>query len=287
MSTNYHDFNARRSTSRLYPNLRGDSANRAGRTPPTTDETERAWPPSGPRCWGEMRSASTTTFFDIGGDSIRSIQVVARAGTAGWKITPKQLFQNQTIAELAQVAVAGPHVAQKPVWAGTATADPARVLLARRSRSAPSQSDSRLTVSPPATPAIIERAFQEILTHHDQLRARVQAQRRRQLDARDRRRRRRNCCWKWSIYAIERARAIDRLEHAATTTQAGLDFGHGPVARFVYFDYGADRPARLLCAIHHLVVDAVSWRLLLRISISLPSVGRGLSGEAATQDHAR
>ena len=47
-------------------------------------------------------------FFDIGGDSIRSIQVVARAGAAGWKITPKQLFQNQTIAELAQVAVAGP-----------------------------------------------------------------------------------------------------------------------------------------------------------------------------------
>ncbi|MEO0947266.1 MAG: amino acid adenylation domain-containing protein, partial [Cyanobacteria bacterium J06641_5] len=43
-------------------------------------------------------------FFDIGGDSILSIQVVSRAKQAGIQIAPKQIFQNQTIAELASVA---------------------------------------------------------------------------------------------------------------------------------------------------------------------------------------
>jgi len=43
-------------------------------------------------------------FFELGGDSILSIQVVARANQAGLRLTPKQLFGHQTIAELATVA---------------------------------------------------------------------------------------------------------------------------------------------------------------------------------------
>jgi amino acid adenylation domain-containing protein len=45
-------------------------------------------------------------FFELGGDSILGIQVVARAARAGCRITPKQIFERQTIAELAQVASA-------------------------------------------------------------------------------------------------------------------------------------------------------------------------------------
>jgi amino acid adenylation domain-containing protein len=43
-------------------------------------------------------------FFQLGGDSIRSIQVITRANQAGLKLTPKDLFQNQTVAELAAVS---------------------------------------------------------------------------------------------------------------------------------------------------------------------------------------
>src|SRR4030095_10664856 len=43
-------------------------------------------------------------FFGLGGDSILSIQAVARAHRAGLHLTPKQLFQYQTIAELAAMA---------------------------------------------------------------------------------------------------------------------------------------------------------------------------------------
>ena len=43
-------------------------------------------------------------FFDLGGDSILGIQIVARANQAGLNLTSRQIFQHQTVAELAAVA---------------------------------------------------------------------------------------------------------------------------------------------------------------------------------------
>src|SRR4029078_13418004 len=43
-------------------------------------------------------------FFELGGDSILIIQIVARANRAGIRLSPRQMFQHQTIAELAEVA---------------------------------------------------------------------------------------------------------------------------------------------------------------------------------------
>jgi len=58
----------------------------------------------------------------------------------------------------------------------------------------------------------------------------------------------------------------DDQEHAfvaeATQTQASLNLSEGPLLRFVYFAMG-ERPCRLLIVIHHLVIDVVSWRILL------------------------
>ncbi|HEX8904475.1 MAG TPA: amino acid adenylation domain-containing protein, partial [Longimicrobiaceae bacterium] len=46
-------------------------------------------------------------FFELGGDSILAIQVVSRARRAGVEVTPRQLFEHQTIAELAAVVRLG------------------------------------------------------------------------------------------------------------------------------------------------------------------------------------
>jgi amino acid adenylation domain-containing protein len=54
-------------------------------------------------------------FFALGGDSIRSIQIVARAQAAGLRLSPRQLFLHQTIADLA--AVVAPVVQPAPVAA--------------------------------------------------------------------------------------------------------------------------------------------------------------------------
>ncbi len=57
----------------------------------------------GERVLGSKRIGIYDNFFEIGGDSILSIQIVSRAKQAGLQLTPKQLFEHQTIAELAQV----------------------------------------------------------------------------------------------------------------------------------------------------------------------------------------
>jgi amino acid adenylation domain-containing protein len=58
--------------------------------------------------WAEVlgleRVGVHDNFFELGGDSILSIQIIARANRAGLRLTPKHLFQHQTIAALATVA---------------------------------------------------------------------------------------------------------------------------------------------------------------------------------------
>ncbi|KIO49753.1 phosphopantetheine-binding protein, partial [Nitrosospira sp. NpAV] len=52
--------------------------------------------------WAEVlgigRVGRNDNFFELGGDSILSLQIVTKVRRAGWKITPRQLFERQTIA---------------------------------------------------------------------------------------------------------------------------------------------------------------------------------------------
>lgn len=46
-------------------------------------------------------------FFDLGGDSVMGIQLISRANEAGFELSPDQLFEHQTIAELAALVGGG------------------------------------------------------------------------------------------------------------------------------------------------------------------------------------
>jgi aryl carrier-like protein len=43
-------------------------------------------------------------YFDLGGDSVQAIQIIAQLNQQGFQLTPQKLFQHQTVAELAAVA---------------------------------------------------------------------------------------------------------------------------------------------------------------------------------------
>ena len=53
---------------------------------------------------GLERVGIDDNFFALGGDSIMSIQLVSRARRAGLVITPRAVFEHQTVAALAAVA---------------------------------------------------------------------------------------------------------------------------------------------------------------------------------------
>jgi amino acid adenylation domain-containing protein/non-ribosomal peptide synthase protein (TIGR01720 family) len=56
------------------------------------------------RVLGVDRVGADDNFFDLGGDSIRSIQLRAQAQNAGYDFSVQEIFENQTIASLALVA---------------------------------------------------------------------------------------------------------------------------------------------------------------------------------------
>ena len=60
------------------------------------------------KLWAEVLGVAHVgihdNFFELGGDSIISIQIAAQANRAGLRITPTQLFEQPTVAQLAAVA---------------------------------------------------------------------------------------------------------------------------------------------------------------------------------------
>ncbi len=61
-------------------------------------------------------------FFDLGGDSVMGIQLVARANDAGLELSPEQLFEHQTIAELAVLVAPLDALLESSAPAGSAAA---------------------------------------------------------------------------------------------------------------------------------------------------------------------
>lgn len=205
-------------------------------------------------------------FFEIGGDSIRGIQVVARARDRGLRLTPKQLFEHQTIAELALVAerAASVRAEQGPVT-GPVPLTPIQHEFFAFELNDPHHFNQSvlLELTRGTPPAALDAALRQLVAHHDALRLRFQ----KTPDG----------SWQQSgmpindrplLEYVDLSSAADISLDAAITNhaaivQSGLDLETGRLVRAAYFDLGASRPARLLIVVHHLAIDTVSWRILL------------------------
>ncbi len=224
-------------------------------------------------------------FFDIGGDSIISIQIVARARQAGLQMTPKDLFQHQTIAELVTVVhpVQTQTAEQGPV-VGEVGLTPIQQRFFERVVLDPHHYNQSmmLEISSEVQPQLLKQALHHLLTHHDALRLRFvpipTASQGNDSDGQAQDQRVSN--WKQSqdkpeIIDVETIfEEVDvsnktaeeqrlRIEAKAAEQQTSLDLQHGPLLRMTLFLRGTDQPQVLQWVIHHLAVDGVSWRVLL------------------------
>ncbi|MGE8465635.1 MAG: non-ribosomal peptide synthase/polyketide synthase [Pseudomonas putida] len=208
------------------------------------------------------RVGSSDNFFELGGDSILSLQIIARAKRQGIKITPKQLFEQQTVGQLAQVAKR--IEAKPPVVAPVDTATcgevallPAQARFFEMDIAQPTHWNQSVLLKPAQRVQVepLESALRAVLEQHDALRLRFSRQ---------------NGQWQARFQAMDSAplvrqrslAALSELDAAGSEVQASLDLEHGPLLRAELFDV-ADGQQRLLLVIHHLVVDGVSWRVLL------------------------
>ena len=196
-------------------------------------------------------------FFELGGDSILSLQIIARARKAGLKLTPRQLFENQTVATLARVAlpVVGATPAVLPALASAAAALPltpvqqAFFAAAVTNRAHWNQA-LRFATGEPLDAGLLKQALAALLARHDALRLRFEQ---------------RAGEWVQSIAPVGPPAEVLWLQPAdadvdkvCDAAQQSLDLANGPLLRAVLFG-----DATLFIVIHHLAVDGVSWRVLI------------------------
>ncbi|MFI7673237.1 amino acid adenylation domain-containing protein [Actinophytocola sp. NPDC049390] len=126
------------------------------------DETERLLASIWADVLGLDRVGVTDDFFSLGGDSLRSVQVVGRARAEGLVLSARQLFEHPTIAQLA--AVARPAETTPTAVAPT----PAQRLLA--AAGAATVTTVGVTVAGPVDPELLDAAFVFLARRHDVLR---------------------------------------------------------------------------------------------------------------------
>ena len=197
-------------------------------------------------------------FFELGGDSIISIQVVSRARQAGIRLSPRDLFQYQSVRSLAlvasfdQVSV----IDQGPV-SGEVILTPIQQSFFAEAIPARHHWNQSLLLTPREAlePVRLDAALTQLIHHHDALRLRFVQQ----ADG-----------WQQS-HAAPLSEPLLWQSHASTDAelaalcdeaQRSLDLEQDPLLRAALVNM-ADGSQRLLLVIHHLVVDGVSWRILL------------------------
>jgi non-ribosomal peptide synthase protein (TIGR01720 family) len=253
--------------------------------------------------WAEVlgceRVGVDDNFFDLGGDSILSIQIVARARRQGLHLEPRHLFEHQTVAELAAVAVpaaAMPAAAAQGPVTGPLPLTPIQAWFLATAPADPHQWNQSLLLATreplgPAALARLARVAARLLAHHDALRLRL-----RRFPGAPGNSGARGDDQQWVAAPLDGPRsfsAVDlatlpaaarraAVESCAAAVQASLDLAGGPIARFVAFALGAEQPGRLLIVVHHWAIDGVSWRILLEdLASAYEQTGRGDGVEIA------
>jgi amino acid adenylation domain-containing protein/non-ribosomal peptide synthase protein (TIGR01720 family) len=214
---------------------------------------------------GLERVGVEESFFELGGDSILTIQVVSRAQRAGLRLTPRQIFQHPTIAALALAAeplVAAPAAGELEVLEGEVPLLPIQSWLLERMPERPDHWNMALLLDlrRRLEPELLGRALAALAEHHDALRLRLTHRDGEWRQAFGR------AAGSWPLTLIDLSlagSASAALEQAAAQVQASLNLAAGPLACAVLFRLGEGRGERLLLIGHHMVLDGVSWRILL------------------------
>jgi phthiocerol/phenolphthiocerol synthesis type-I polyketide synthase E len=205
-------------------------------------------------------------FFDLGGDSVQAIQIIAKANQLGLQLNPQQFFQYSTIGELSEVL--GGMVSKRPeqgLVAGPVALTPWQHQLLALHAARPERASRSLVLESKRQldGATLSRAVESLLAHHDALRLRFSMG---------------TSGWQQSsvapggpspfsqrdLAALPAVEQDTTITAAAARLQASLDLSTGPLFRAELLDLGASRGSRLVVVVHELLVDGASLPILVR-----------------------
>jgi non-ribosomal peptide synthase protein (TIGR01720 family) len=221
------------------------------------------------KIWREVfkngRIGVTDSFYTLGGDSITSLRVAVRASAVGIRITSRQILEEETIERLARVAgTVDAWARQDDQPVGEVTLTPVQRWFFEQGLPHSHHWDQAMFVDLAARvdEGILRAALAELVAHHDALRSRFVEE-----DGR----------WRHVVSAgspepelavvdlghLDEAERRAGIDAATATAQEAIGLAAGPLLTAVLFRLGAGTPDRLLLAVHHLVVDGVSMRILV------------------------
>ncbi|HLP62490.1 MAG TPA: amino acid adenylation domain-containing protein, partial [Candidatus Deferrimicrobium sp.] len=207
---------------------------------------------------GRMNIGINENFFQVGGDSIKSIQIISRLNSAGYKLEMKDLFQYPTISELAPHVKKLKHTPDQTVISGTIPLTPIQEMFFERSDTAPHHYNQSIMFysRERLNKEEIKAVFTKIQEHHDALRMTYE-------------RNKENGKVLQIVHGLDYPLSLEEyeindlpagLEPVAERIQAGIDLEKGPLMKLGLFHLNDGD--RLLIVIHHLVIDGISWRIL-------------------------
>jgi non-ribosomal peptide synthase protein (TIGR01720 family) len=208
-------------------------------------------------------------FFELGGDSILGLQIVADCAQVDLHLTLEQFLRGQTIAVLADQigrAQSEPSAQYEADPAtGPVAATPNMLWYFEKQFIDAHQCNGTLLLELPGDvePEILRHAVQHIWVSHEALRLRFAH------DA--------DAGWqqtvssaaedvpfvRYDVIGLTGAEQREIIERRSAELQASLNLTLGPNVRFGHFDLGRDRPGRLLLVLHYLVLDNVSRAMLV------------------------
>jgi amino acid adenylation domain-containing protein/FkbM family methyltransferase/non-ribosomal peptide synthase protein (TIGR01720 family) len=218
--------------------------------------------------WAEVlkveRVGIHDNFFELGGDSILSLQIISRANRAGMRLAPMQMFQHQTIAALASVAVVAAQESEQHSASGLIPLMPSQCQILEEQADAAGYFTNTvlLEARQPLDASLLRQAIEHLFAHHDALRLRFELRQRtwQQSDAE------RESQEVFSYVDLSSVPEIERvafIESITLAVQSGMNLSEGPLMRVALFDSGNAGRAKLLLVAHQLVADLASCRILL------------------------
>jgi hybrid polyketide synthase/nonribosomal peptide synthetase FtdB len=210
---------------------------------------------------GTPKMGIRDNYFVLGGDSIKAIQIAARLQSRGWKLNLKELFRHPTIEALSCYLTKVTRRADQGAVEGRVLLTPIQKWFFAQTFFKPHHYNQSMMLfrQDGYNEAILRQVFDQLVVHHDALRMSYQItanemmQFNRGLQAAN--------IYTLDSFVVQDAEVAVKVREIANQIQGSLDLGNGPLMRLGLFH--TKNGDHLLIVIHHLVVDGISWRILL------------------------
>ncbi|MGL4696424.1 amino acid adenylation domain-containing protein [Enterococcus larvae] len=202
----------------------------------------------------------TDSFFELGGDSIKAIRAVSKMREKGYEVSVKDIMQLYTVQSISlRISMTAPTISYDQLeLSGPAAMTPVQKHFFKTAHSQPEHFNQSLMLMAAVRldQETLRTALEAVITHHDQLRSVYRNGEQIILRAEE--------SGLIELHIVDwknETSVADKIKEENTRVQASMDLEQGPLVKAVL--YQLKEEDHLFISIHHLVVDAVSWQVIL------------------------